>query len=124
MTTAQDNLELLKEVGTKGYASSCALTELTLRTWGGLAEKQMAAFSIFVEAGTKQVELAKDISDTKTLFADQAELNEELGENLKANGQEVLELASNAQEEYRDWLQNGLSIINDELNHAVGYSIK
>ena len=124
MYNEQDNLEHLKELSTKSYESGRAFTELNLRTWRSFAEKQMATVNLFVEAGAKQIELAKEITDTKNLFASQAELNEELGENLKAQGQEILELASAAQEEYRDLFQDGLSFVNDEISHAVEYSLK
>ncbi|MET0106481.1 MAG: phasin family protein [Sedimenticola sp.] len=119
MTTAKENLEMLKDFGTNGYENARALGELNLRTWEKLAEAQMATFSLFVDTGIAQMKLATESKDPKELVNGQVELARKLGEELVTKGRETMELTNEARDEYSALVEKGISQFASKVTEAT-----
>ncbi|MES9843837.1 MAG: phasin family protein [Candidatus Sedimenticola sp. PURPLELP] len=119
MTTAKENLEMLKEFGTNGYEGARALGELNLRTWEKMAEAQMATFSLFVDTGIAQMKLASESKDPKELVDGQVEIAKKLGEELVSKGRETMELTNEVRDEYSALVEKGVSQFTGKINEAT-----
>jgi hypothetical protein len=115
MKDPKANLELFKEFGINGYENIRALAEINLRTWEQLVEKQLDTFGVFVDAGIEQLSATSHSSDPKALFDNQLALGRALGENLAGKGRDAVNLATQASNEYRSWLENGINTFNSKV---------
>ncbi|MCW8921060.1 MAG: phasin family protein, partial [Sedimenticola sp.] len=107
MNDPKANLELIKDFGINGYENIRSLAEINLRTWEKLVEKQMDAFGLFVDAGINQLAANKNPQDIKAALDNQIALGKSLSENIAVKGRETVDLANQAGNEYRSWLENG-----------------
>ena len=119
MKTAKENLELVQDFGTFGYEGVRSLAQLNLQTWEKLLEQQMDTFGLFLDAGIKQLEIAGEVKDAKTLTEAQVELAREFGETLVAKGRETLELTSAVSGEYRNFFENRIETLKDKASKAA-----
>ena len=116
---AKENLEMIKEMGTNSYETARAFGELNLRTWEKLAEKQLATFNLFVEAGMAQMKLVTETKDAKELVNAQAELTKKLGEDLVAKGREAMAMANEVRDEYTALVEKNVSEVTAKVNEVA-----
>ncbi|WP_428605434.1 phasin family protein [Sedimenticola sp.] len=124
MKDPKANLELIKEFGINGYENIRSLAEINLRTWEQMVERQMDAFSIFVDAGIEQLSISGQSSDPKELFNSQIALSKTLSEKLANKGRDAVNLATQAGSEYRSWLENGIDTFNSKVTAAAEEALK
>ncbi|MCW8848043.1 MAG: phasin family protein [Sedimenticola sp.] len=124
MNDPKANLELIKDFGINGYENIRSLAEINLRTWEKLVEKQMDAFGLFVDAGINQLAANKNPQDIKAALDNQIALGKSLSENIAVKGRETVDLANQAGNEYRSWLENGINTFNSKVNAAAGKAFK
>ncbi|WP_428623902.1 phasin family protein [Sedimenticola sp.] len=124
MKDPKANLELIKEFGINGYENIRSLAEINLRTWEQMVERQMDAFSIFVDAGIEQLSISGQSSDPKELFNSQVALSKTLSEKLANKGRDAVNLATQAGSEYRSWLENGIDTFNSKVTAAAEEALK
>ncbi|WP_428634516.1 phasin family protein [Sedimenticola sp.] len=124
MKDPKANLELIKEFGINGYENIRSLAEINLRTWEQMVERQMDAFSIFVDAGIEQLSISGHSSDPKELFNSQVALSKTLSEKLANKGRDAVNLATQAGSEYRSWLENGIDTFNSKVTAAAEEALK
>jgi hypothetical protein len=124
MNDPKANLELIKDFGINGYENIRSLAEINLRTWEKLVEKQMDAFGLFVDAGIDQIAAHGNPQDIKTVLENQAALGKALSENMAVKGREAVDLASQASNEYRSWLENGINTFNSKVSAVAGEAFK
>ncbi|TVO71934.1 phasin family protein [Sedimenticola selenatireducens] len=124
MNDPKANLELIKDFGINGYENIRSLAEINLRTWEKLVEKQMDAFGLFVDAGIDQIAANGNPQDIKTVLENQAALGKALSENMAVKGREAVDLASQASNEYRSWLENGINTFNSKVSAVAGEAFK
>lgn len=119
MKDPKANLELFKEFGINGYENIRSLAEINLRTWEQLLEKQMNTFGLLVDTGIEQLSITSKTTDPKELLSSQVALSKSFGENLAGSGREAVNLATQASNEYRSWLENGISTFNSKVKAAA-----
>lgn len=124
MKDPKAHLELLKEFGINGYENIRSLAEINLRTWEQLLEKQMNAFGLLVDTGIEQLSISDKSSDPKELFNSQIALGKTLGESLAGAGRDTVNLANQAGNEYRSWLENGINTFNSKVTAATEDAMK
>jgi hypothetical protein len=124
MNDPKANLELIKDFGINGYENIRSLAEINLRTWEKLVEKQMDAFGLFVDAGIDQLAANGNPQDIKSVLENQAALGKALSENMAVKGREAVDLANQATNEYRSWLENGINTFNSKVSAVAGEAFK
>jgi hypothetical protein len=124
MNDPKANLELIKDFGINGYENIRSLAEINLRTWEKLVEKQMDAFGLFVDAGIDQLSANSSPQDIKGLLENQVALGKALSENIAGKSQEAVDLANQAGNEYRSWLENGINTFNSKVTAVAGEALK
>ena len=106
MNTMNENLEMLKEVANEGYENARQLGEINLRIWNKMLEKQTDALGFWLDAGTKQLELATTAKSYREYLETQSQLTRELNESLITGGRESVKLAGEVRDEYRSWMES------------------
>ncbi len=119
MYNAKENLETIKNLGTAGYESLNALTELNVHTFEKLVAMQAETFNLFVDAGTELVKLSTEVKDPKAFVEGEVELAKQLGENLVAKGKESLEVTTEVRDEYTAWVESNVETFTAKANEIV-----
>ena len=122
MTNAQDSLNLFKEMSVGGFETIRTLGALNLQTWEKLADRQMETINLLIETSTQEIKLVSDTKDINALVNGQVELAKQLGETLVSKGRENLETATEVQDEYRTWLENGVNAFTSKATEAAAKS--
>jgi len=116
MTTAAENLEMMKEMASDGYESARHLGDINLRTWNNLIEKQMGMIDLWLEAGARQVELSTAAKDPKEYLGAQVALTRDIAEKLTASGRDAVSSGGEVQGEYRAWVEKSVQIMTGHWN--------
>lgn len=124
MKDPKANLELIKEFGINGYENIRSLAEINLRTWEQLIERQMKTFGLIVDTSIEQLSASSHASDPRALFNNQIALGKSLSEGLASNGRDAVNLAAQAGNEYRSWLENGINTFNSKVTAAAEEALK
>ncbi|MCW8908260.1 MAG: phasin family protein [Sedimenticola sp.] len=124
MKDPKANLDLIREFGINGYESVRSLAEINLRTWEKLVERQMDTFNLLLDTGIEQVSAAGNTQDVSQLLNNQVALGKALGENFASKSREAVDLATEAGNEYRNWLENGISTFNSKVTEAANEALK
>lgn len=119
MNDPKANLDLIREFGINGYENVRSLAEINLRTWEKLIEKQMDTFNLLLDSGIEQVSNASNTQDVSQLLNSQVALGKTLSENFASKSREAIDLATEAGNEYRSWLENGINTFNSKVSEAV-----
>jgi len=113
--TAKSTVNLINEMSTKGVERLSSLGELNLRIWERLVGRQMDAMSFAMEQGIRQVKLATESKGYNEYMKGQVELAKETSERAMEEAKANLKVAGEVQEEYRTWMQQGMSDLSAEL---------
>jgi hypothetical protein len=119
MRTAKENLQLVEDFSNFGYEGVRALAQLNLQTWEKLLEKQMDAVGLFLDTGIKQLNIAGEVKDAKSMTEAQIELTREFGESLVSKGRETLELTSEVGDEYRSFFESRIETFKEKASKAA-----
>jgi len=114
MFKAQETVEVINELGDKGYQNLLKLGELQMSAWNGLMEKQMQAFNLVVDNAVAQVSLAGEGKEPQELLQGQIELNRKLADDVTAVTRESAELVRQAGEEIRGWAEDAVRQASEE----------
>jgi phasin family protein len=117
--TTKDSVNLMNEMGNKGFEQLNALGELSLRTWEKLVTRQMDAVSFAMEQGSRQVKLATEAKGYTEYMKGQVDLAKETSERAMTEAKANLKVAGEVQEDYRAWVQKGMSDLSAELRQGV-----
>lgn len=117
--TAKDNLNLMNEMGTKGFERLTALGEINLRAWETLAARQLDAMNLMVEQGVRQMKLATESKGYNEYLKGQVELSKELSTRLMEETKTNLQVAGQVRDQYRSWFQQGVSEVTADLRKAA-----
>jgi phasin family protein len=117
--TTKDTANLMNEMGNKGFEQLNALGELNLRAWEKLVGRQMDAVSLAMEQGIRQVKLATEAKGYTEYMKGQVELAKETSERAMAEAKANLKVAGEVQEDYRAWMQKGMSDLSADLRKGA-----
>lgn len=119
MTTTQANLDMINELGTKGYESIRELGEINLRNWERMVARQMDAVSMMMESGLRQAKVASEAKGYNDLVKSQVDFAKELGQRMVDETRQNLQLAGEARDEYRTWFEKGVAGVKDRMAQAT-----
>ena len=119
MTTTQANLDMINELGTKGYESMRELGEINLRNWERMVARQMDAVSMMMESGLRQAKVASEAKGYNELAKTQVDFAKELGQRMVDETRQNLKLAGDARDEYRAWFEKGMASAKDRMGQTA-----
>ena len=119
MNNAKETVEMMNDLGSKGYESLRQLGELQMTTWNKLMEKQMEAFNTVVDNAVAQISLANDAKDVQDVVRGQVDLNRKLAEEMVEKTRESAELVQAAGEEYRAWAEEAVKEVTEQVTKAA-----
>jgi phasin family protein len=117
--TTKDTVNLMNDMGNKGFERLNSLGELNLRTWEKLVTRQMDAVSFAMEQGIRQVKLATEAKGYTEYVKGHVELAKETSERAMAEAKANLKVAGEVPEDYRAWVQKGMSDLSAELRQGA-----
>lgn len=116
MTTAKEGIEILNDLGTKGYEAAKALSEINLRVMERTAAKHLDTMSLLMDGSLRNIKMITEAKNTTDLVRSQVELARELGERMLTAGRETVKLALDSRDEYRSWLEQGIQTVGDKFS--------
>ena len=119
MTKAKENIEMINEINSKGYDSFIKLSDITLKAWNQVMDKQMATYTSLMNSGLEQVKLISEAKDYHEVVRGQMDLTRKFGEEMTNSTREAVELSQQTSEEVRTWFESSLSTVNEQVAKAV-----
>jgi hypothetical protein len=119
MNTMKENLSLYQEAAKQGYDNVRQLGDLNLAVWNRMLDRQVDAFGLWLDAGTRQMELLSTSKSYQEYLGAQAKLSRELVEGLTQQGRITLDSVGEAREEYRSWVEKSLSSATEKWSQAA-----
>lgn len=117
--STKDTVNLLNEMGNKGFERLNALGELNLKVWESLAARQLDAINLMIEQGMRQMKVATESKGYNEFAKAQADLARETAERLMAETKANLQLAGSMRDDYRAWAQQGVSDLTAEMRKST-----
>jgi phasin family protein len=117
--TMKDNINAVNEMGNKGFERINSLGELNLKIWEKLAARQMDALNIMMEQSVRQMKMASEAKGYNELLKGQIEMAKEASERMMAETKTNMELVGEVRDEYRDWVQSGVSELTAEMRKTA-----
>ena len=117
--TMKDNLNTMNEMSNKGFDRLNSWGELNLKVWEKLASRQMEAVNAMMEQGVKQMKLATEAKGYNDFVRGQMEMAKDVSERMMAEAKTNLELAAEVRDDYRAWMQSGVSELTAEMRKTT-----
>lgn len=117
--TTKETVNLMNDMGNKGFERLNTLGELNLRTWENLVTRQMDTVSFAMEQGIRQVKLATESKGYTDYMKGQVELAKETSERAMEEAKASLKVAGEVQEDYRAWMRKGMSDLSADLRKGA-----
>jgi phasin family protein len=115
MNSAREGIEMMNDLGNKGYVAAQSLGEIHLRAIERLVGRQLDAIGLLLESGLRQAKMIAEVKGPADLMKGQIELAREVGERMLAEGRENMRLIGDTREEYRHWLEQGAQTVGEGL---------
>lgn len=120
MTKANENIEMINEINSKGYDSLRQLTDITLKAWNQAMDKQMETCSSLMTSSMEQIKLVSEATDYHEAVRSQMDFTRKIGEELLSSTREAVEQNQKTGEEVRAWFEGNLAYVNEQVGKAVG----
>jgi phasin family protein len=119
MSKAKEKIEMINEINSKGYDSFLKLSDITLKAWNQVMDKQMEAYASLMNSGLEQVKLISEAKDYHQVIRGQMDFTRKFGEEMVNGTRQAVELGQQTGEELRAWFENGLSSVNEQVSKVV-----
>lgn len=116
---AQKSLDAINEVGAKAIENFNKLAELNMKVVEKITSRQMEAMNFMMEQSKRQMELATRVKGFDEFIKAQAELAKETSERMLEESKANMQIASEVREEYRTFVQEGMSALGDEVRKVT-----
>lgn len=116
---AKDGISAMNEMGSKGFEHLSNLGELNLKIWEKLAARQIESAKAMMEQGARQMKVVGEAKGYNDLVKGQLDMAKEVGESVMAETKTNMELAGEVRDDYRSWVQTGVSEITAEMRKTV-----
>ena len=118
MSTATQNIELIKESTVDRYESVHQLGGVNQRVMKKIIDKQMDILGFWVDIGIRQIELIS-VKDPQELMGVNIRLMRHFAEKLKDEKREIFTLVDDARDDYQDWYQINVAKITATVNQVT-----
>ncbi len=101
--TVKQNMNAVNDLFSKGLERMTALGELNLKLGEQMAERQLDAMNLYLEQGTRMMQLGTESRGYADLYKGQVEMSRDLGTKLMDESRTNMKLAGQMRDEYRTW---------------------
>lgn len=105
MKTFQETLVETNEIVTDSFKH---LSDVSTRAYDSLVKGQSELASIYVRAGVKQLELARDVKDIPSYLKSLKSLTIDFAEDLIKFGQASVEMAATTRDDLFGWIESNV----------------
>jgi len=119
MNTMKENLSLYQEAAKQGYENVRQLGDLNLSVWNRILDRQVDALGLWLDAGSRQVELLTTSKNYQDYLGAQTKLTRELAEGLMQQGRATLDSVAAAREQYGAWVEKSLNSTTEKWSQAA-----
>lgn len=105
---ADDIMKNFQEFNKATIDATKELVEINGRLMGKVLESQVELANLYIEGGEKQLEATKDITDPQDFVKKQSVIVEEYSSKLTRLTEENINLAQQAGEELKNWLNRNM----------------
>lgn len=102
--TAKENMNAFNDLFTKGMERMSALGELNLKLGERMAQRQLDAMNLYLEQGTRMMQLGAESKGYADLYKGQVEVTRDLGAKLMDESRVNMQMAGEMRDAYRSWL--------------------
>jgi hypothetical protein len=114
-----DSLKTANEWTNKNVERMTSLGELNVRIFEKLAARQMDAVNLYMDHSMRLMKLATESKGYNDFFKGQVEATKELSERVMAEGKAAMQIAGEARDDYRVWVEKNLSDVSEDLRKSV-----
>lgn len=118
MSTAKENIELIRESTVDRYESVHQLGGVNQRVMKRIIDKQMDILGFWVDIGIRQMELIS-VKDPQELMGVNIRLMRHFTEKLTDEKRKILTLVDEARDDYQDWYQINVTKITNTVNQVT-----
>jgi Phasin protein len=115
MTSTREGIEMMNELGDKGYEAAQSLGEIHLRAIERMVGRQLDAMGLLMDSGLRQVKMVTEVKGAGELVKGQIGLAREVGERMLAETRENMRLMGDTRDEYRAWLEKEVRVVSEGL---------
>ncbi len=114
----QDFVNTFNSFGKNAVEAAKTLGEINSKLADQVIERQLAAVNLAVEGSVSQVKLAQETKDVKDFWTKQSALTDEYAGKAMDLAKKNVELAQEAGEQYKTWLEKGFAQANEAAAEA------
>jgi len=115
-------LEAVNEMGTKAIDNLNKLAELNMKVVEKITSRQMEAMNFMLEQSKRQMELATQAKGFDEFIKAQAELAKQTSERLLEESKANMQMVSEVREDYRAFVQQGMTDLSEEVRKVTSSS--
>jgi hypothetical protein len=112
--TAKQNMNAFNDLFTTSMERMSALGELNLKLGERIAQRQLDAMNLYLEQGTRLMQLGAESKGYAELYKGQVEMTRDLGAKLMDESRANMKIAGEVRDEYRAWLDG----LMDDMRHG------
>jgi hypothetical protein len=105
--TVKHNMTAFNDLFTQSLERMSALGELNLKLGERMAQRQLDAVNLYLEQGTRMMQLGTEAKGYADLYKGQVEMTRDMGAKLMDESRANMQIAGELRDEYRAWM-NGL----------------
>lgn len=114
-----DMFEQFTKLNKTAAESLKALTDINVKAFKALTEKQYEIFNIYLDAGSQQVALASEANELDKLISAQTKLARDTGEKVVAVATSSQEIANTYKTELTSWVEKGVQTAQSTVKKAA-----
>lgn len=114
----QEFVNTISNFGKNAVEAAKSLGEINTKLAEQMIESQLAAVNLAVEGSVNQVKLAQETKDVKDFWTKQSALTDEYAGKAMDLAKKNVELAQKAGEQYKAWMEKGLSQASEAATEA------
>jgi len=108
MKTVNESLEMMNEMGAKGYETARELGEINLRAMESVVQRQMDSVGAMMEMGMRQFTAMSEAKGYNDVIKGQVALTRDMGEKVMEMARDNVRLANDTRDQYRAWFERGM----------------
>jgi len=115
----QEFMKTMNDFSKNAVEAAKSLGEINSKLAEQVMERHVAALNLAVDSGINQVKLAQETKDVKEYWSKQAALTDEYAGKAMDLAKKNVELAQQAGEEYKTWLEKGFAQANEAAGNVT-----
>jgi|GEM_PF-5907060 len=116
---ANDYFDTMSSYARQGLDAARELSEIQLRTWERLMQKQVQMGGACMEASARSMDTLGKVKDYNELLSEQAKLSQECGSKWVDASRETAELLNAAGQELSSWMEKHARAAGEAMDKAV-----